>query len=112
MMNHRSVTDAQPALSVSSSPNLAGWLQSARVSLGLTTYQTNRLFLIGSKPDGTLSAFERLFDGAMGLHASEDRLLMSTRAQLWQLDNTLARTSKLTVTTSCMSRALHIPPAI
>lgn len=90
MTNNRTVIDSQPALSVTSSSGLAGWLQSARISLGLTTYQTNRLFLIGSKPDGTLSAFERLFDGAMGLHATEDRLLMSTRGQLWQLDNTLA----------------------
>jgi len=90
MTNNRTVTDSQPALSVTSSGGLAGWLQSARISLGLTTYQTNRLFLVGSKPDGTLSAFERLFEGAMGLHATEDRLLMSTRTQLWQLDNTLA----------------------
>lgn len=89
MMNNRIVSDAQPTLSISSSQGLAAWLQSARISLGLTTYQTNRLFLIGSKPDGTLSTFEHLFDGAMGLYATEDRLLMSTRSQLWQLDNAL-----------------------
>lgn len=59
------------------------------MSLAFTTYQTNRLFLLGVKPDGRLSAFERLFDRAMGLYATSERLYMSSRYQLWQFDNAL-----------------------
>lgn len=65
------------------------WLREQQISLGVTTYQTNRLFLIGVKPDGRLSTFERTFDRPMGLHASPERLVMSTRTQIWQLDNAL-----------------------
>jgi uncharacterized protein (TIGR03032 family) len=67
------------------------WLHEQQISLTFTTYQTHRLFLIGLKPDtGRLSAFERLFDRAMGLWTSPERLYMSDRSQLWQFDNALA----------------------
>jgi uncharacterized protein (TIGR03032 family) len=71
------------------SPHFSQWLNDERISLALTTYQTNRLFLLGLKPDGSLSAFERLFDRPMGLHATAERLYMSSRYQLWRLDNGL-----------------------
>lgn len=65
------------------------WLYEQEISIAFTTYQTNRLFLIGLKPNGRLSAFERLFDRAMGLYATPERLFMSSRYQLWQFDNAL-----------------------
>jgi uncharacterized protein (TIGR03032 family) len=48
------------------------------------------LKFIGYKPNGRLSVHERLFDKPMGLYAAGDRLYMSTRYQIWQLDNFLA----------------------
>ena len=80
---------SRPPLELLASPHLLGWLNDADVSLAFTTYQTNRLFLVGLKPDGRLSTFERLFDRPMGLHATPERLLMSTRWQLWELHNAL-----------------------
>ncbi len=71
------------------SRHFLGWLDQERIGLAFTTYQTNRLFLIGLNPDGALSTFERLFDRPMGLWADGQRLHMTTRAQLWQLDNAL-----------------------
>jgi uncharacterized protein (TIGR03032 family) len=65
-------------------------LRQLQLSLAFTTYQTNRLFLIGTKSDGRLSVFERIYDRAMGLYATPERLYISTRYQLWQLDNILA----------------------
>jgi len=65
------------------------WLHDARISLAFTTYQTNRLFLIGLKDDGTLSVFERRFDRPMGLCATSERLHLATRWQLWELVNAL-----------------------
>src|SRR4029077_7559749 len=45
--------------------------------------------LIGLKPNGVLSTFERHFDRPMGLSATADRLLMTSRWQLWELANAL-----------------------
>ena len=73
------------------SPHVPDWLRHAGISLALTTYQTNRLFLLGVKPDGTLSGFERIFDRPMGLAVSDDgaRLTMATRYQIRELVDAL-----------------------
>jgi uncharacterized protein (TIGR03032 family) len=76
-------------LEVRTSRHFLSWLAESRLSLAFTTYQTNRLFLIGMKPDGRLSVFERHFDRPMGLHATPERLIMSSRYQLWRLDDAL-----------------------
>jgi uncharacterized protein (TIGR03032 family) len=82
-------TLASTPLTITCSRHFPHWLHEQRLSLAFTTYQTNRLFLIGLKPDGQLSAFERLFDRPMALYATPDRLYLSTRYQLWQFDNAL-----------------------
>ncbi|MGD1699256.1 TIGR03032 family protein [Dapis sp. BLCC M229] len=79
----------QTPLEISSSRNFLEWLNLQQISLAFTTYQTNRLFLMGIKPDGKLSTFERLFTRAMGLAATTDRLYVATRYQIWQFDNNL-----------------------
>ena len=79
----------RPPLAISMSRHFLAWLHEAHVSLAFTTYQTNRLFLLGLKPDGSLSAFERAFDRPMGLVASADRLYLSTRWQIWRFDDAL-----------------------
>jgi uncharacterized protein (TIGR03032 family) len=78
-----------PPLEVRVSRHFLSWLSESGASLAFTTYQTNRLFLVGMKEGGRLSIFERHFDRPMGLHATPERLWMSTRWQLWQLDNAL-----------------------
>lgn len=81
------MTEGAPPLTVSLSQHFLSWLYEAQISLAFTTYQTNRLFLIGLKPDGRLSTFERHFDRPMGLHASNDGLVMNSRWQIWELPN-------------------------
>jgi len=66
-------------LEVRLSRHFLAWLADAGLNLAFTTYQTNRLFLIGPKPEGTLSMFERNFDRPMGLWATPEHLYMSTR---------------------------------
>ena len=63
------------------------WLNIEKVSLTFTTYQSNRLFFIGIKPDGSLSATMRTFDRPMGLYTTADTLTLATRYQVWQLEN-------------------------
>lgn len=66
------------------------WLTQQQISLACTTYQTSRLMLIGAQPEtNRISAFWRIFDRAMGLYCTRDRLYLSSKYQLWQLDNVL-----------------------
>lgn len=78
-------------IEITCSRHFLEFLHQNRISLGITTYQTNRLFLLGLKPDNSLSTFERLFDRPMGLYADSERLLLATRFQVWQLNNILDR---------------------
>lgn len=91
-MDCRPDGSAAAPLELRCSPHLLSWLDASQASLAVTTYQTHRLFLLGLKPDGTLSAFERLFEGAMGLHATDNGgLVLGTRFQIWRLDGTVPR---------------------
>ncbi|NER33330.1 MAG: TIGR03032 family protein [Oscillatoria sp. SIO1A7] len=67
------------------------WLEQQQISLAFTTYQTHWLCLIGVNPEsGKISAFQRQFNRAMGLHCTSERLYLSSKYQLWQLDNVLS----------------------
>jgi len=81
---------SKPEVSMVGSDGLWNWLNALQISLGFTTYQTNRLFLIGCKAEGRLAVNERLFDKPMGLYAQNDSLYMACRYQIWQLENRLA----------------------
>lgn len=81
---------SQAATNIYGADGLWQWLQDNRISLAFSTYQTNRLFLVGCKPDGRIAVNERLFDKPMGLYAHRDRLVMSTRYSIWELENRLA----------------------
>jgi uncharacterized protein (TIGR03032 family) len=83
---------AHAPLAVQASEHFNDWLTEQQLSLAFTTYQTNRIFFIGCKADsGRLALHERLFDKPMGLywHAETDRLIMTSRYQIWQLSNHL-----------------------
>jgi len=72
------------------SRHFMGWLRDQQISLAFTTYQTGKLFLIGTNPDNErLSIFERTFNRCMGLHATEQTFYMSTLYQLWRFENSL-----------------------
>jgi len=65
------------------------WLEEEQISLAFTTYQTNRVFLVCRKPNGRLAVNERWFDKPMGLYRRDEQLYMTTRYQIWQLENRL-----------------------
>ncbi len=70
------------------SRHFASWLAEQNVSLAFTVPPL-KLFLIGLKPDGQLSLFERSFQRCMGVAAAGDSLYLSTRYQIWRLENAL-----------------------
>ena len=76
---------------LTSSRHFAEWLSAARGALALTTYQAGKLFLIGSKPDGRLSIFERTFARSMGISVSADgrSFALATQYQVHRFDNVL-----------------------
>ena len=65
----------KPRLELTGSRLFAAWLAGTRASLAFTTYQAGKLFLIGMKPDGRLSIFERSFPRCMGLGTGPDGTL-------------------------------------
>jgi uncharacterized protein (TIGR03032 family) len=79
-----------PSFQIQSSRHFAAFLAAQRTSLAFSTYQSGKLFLVGLKPTGELSVFERTFNRCMGLWADGQTLWMSTAWQLWQCANALA----------------------
>ena len=76
-------------IEIFSSRQFPDWLAQQNISLALTTYQTGQLIFLGVNPSGQLSGYQRLYDRAMGLYATTERLYISCKSQLWQLDNAL-----------------------
>ncbi|WP_338761467.1 TIGR03032 family protein [Bernardetia sp. ABR2-2B] len=67
------------------------WLKTEEISLAVSTYQTNKLFLIGRDTTKHLFVSERSFERAMGLHVeSENSFYLSSRFLLWRFENALA----------------------
>jgi uncharacterized protein (TIGR03032 family) len=82
-------TPSPPELVLSASRQFPEWLVEQGASLAFTTYQAGKLFLIGVRPDGRLSVFERTLARCMGLHASGNSLYVASLFQVWRFDNTL-----------------------
>ena len=74
-----------------SSRNFPEWLAATGRSVAFTTYQAGKLFLLGVRPDGRLSVFERTFARSMGLGVSADgrALALATQYQIHRFDNVL-----------------------
>lgn len=81
--------DTAPALEISGSDGLTGWLAETGVSLAFTTGGAGKLIFVGQQ-DQKLSIFERSFDRATGLFAQDDALIMAGPYQIWRFDNALA----------------------
>ena len=93
-MTQPPASNKPPAVIMQGSDHLYHWLDEEQISFAFTTYQTNRLFLVGCKENGHLAVNERLFDKPMGLYARNESLYMVTRYQIWQLENRLAENER------------------
>jgi uncharacterized protein (TIGR03032 family) len=86
-MTSTDVTKPVKSLEISGSRLFGQWLGAHRASLAFSTYQAGKVFMIGLKPDGNLSVFERTFERCMGLGVGQDGFWMSTLYQLWEFQN-------------------------
>lgn len=73
----------------SCSRGLAEWLASRNVSLAISSYQSGRVYLVGSDQAGRVSFFERIFERAMGLVGNAQRIYLGGLYQLWRFENVL-----------------------
>ncbi len=76
-------------LEVLASRHFTAWMTERCSSLAFTTYQSNKVFFLGVRPDGQLSVFERTFGRCMGLWSDGQTLWMSSQFQLWHFENVL-----------------------
>ncbi|GAB4140243.1 MAG: TIGR03032 family protein [Planctomycetaceae bacterium] len=91
-MNEPSASSAAPpqtGFQVLASRGFPGWLEQQQISLGVSTYQSGKLFLIGRGDEGRLSVFERTFERCMGLWSNGQTLWLASAFQLWRLENVL-----------------------
>src|SRR5260370_34759480 len=79
----------EPWLEVTSDRQFGGWLSDQKISVAFTTYQTGKLFLLGTKQDGQLAVFERTFSRCMGLWSDGQTIWMNSIFQLLRLENLL-----------------------
>jgi uncharacterized protein (TIGR03032 family) len=78
----------EPWVNITASASFPGFLAQHGLSLGLTTYQAGKLFLIGQR-GANLAVFERTFNRSMGLCQHRGSLWMSSLYQLWRFENVL-----------------------
>jgi uncharacterized protein (TIGR03032 family) len=80
---------AKPQFELSTSRQFPNFLAEHKLSLAFTTYQAGKLFLLGLKPDGRISVFERTLERCMGMVASDQALHVATLYQIWRFRNVL-----------------------
>jgi uncharacterized protein (TIGR03032 family) len=73
----------------SCSRGLATWLASNRIALAISSYQSGRVYLVGSDKQGRVSFFERVFERAMGVVGNGQRIYLGGLYQLWRFENVL-----------------------
>ena len=71
------------------SSGFSGWLAANGCSIGLTTYQAGRLFMVGRKPDGAVRVHERMIEQCQGLWTDGQTLWTSGLYALWRFENIL-----------------------
>jgi len=75
----------------SCSAGLTAWMRRNQVSIAFTSYQSGRLYLLGSDPQGRLSFHERIYQRAMGVVGNGQRLYMGGLYQIWRFENVLGK---------------------
>jgi uncharacterized protein (TIGR03032 family) len=84
-------TDTQPQekFALTTSRHFASWLAEASAGIAFTTYQAQKVFLLGLGAGGRVSVFERTFARCMGLAVSGDArsLALATQYQIYRFDN-------------------------
>ena len=79
----------KPNFEVRPSRQFVNWMAEQELSLGFSTYQSGKVFLLGHNQQKRLSIFERSFPRPMGLWTNGQTMLMSSLYQIFRSYNTL-----------------------
>jgi uncharacterized protein (TIGR03032 family) len=71
-------------LEITTSRQFVSWLAEQKINLAFTTYQAGKLFLLGVKPNGQLSVFNRTLERCMGLACADDSLYVASLFQIYK----------------------------
>lgn len=58
------------------------WIREQKISVGFSTYQSGKVFLVGNNPTGQLSVFERTFNRPMGMWTDGEALWLASLYEL------------------------------
>ncbi len=80
----------KPKLEFNTTRLFGTWLKEQNASLLASTYQTGILFMMGVRPDGSMSYFTRAVPRCMGLCAGPQTLWVGSMFQIWRYENSLS----------------------
>jgi uncharacterized protein (TIGR03032 family) len=80
-------TAETPSMEITGSRRFREWMDECDVSIACTTYKSGRLFLFGRNAEKQLSISEWALNRCMGLWSDGNTIWLSTKAQLWRLEN-------------------------
>lgn len=80
---------ARGKFEIFASRQFSGWMAERGCSIGFTTYQSGKLFFLGTNSTQELSIFERTFERPMGLYADGEQIWLSTLYTLYRFTNSL-----------------------
>ena len=80
---------AEPQFELTTSRQFPNFLAEHKLGVAFTTYQAGKVFLLGLKPDGRVSVFERTLERCMGMVAGRGTLHIATLYQIWRFRNVL-----------------------
>jgi uncharacterized protein (TIGR03032 family) len=85
LMSDQTTAEQPPILMLSQT--FSGWLAEQNCSIGLTTYQAGRLFLVGRRPNGAIRAHERMIEQCQGLWTDGQTVWASSMHAIWRFEN-------------------------
>lgn len=85
----KSGSNEPPAAKYTISGGFATLLNSLKLSVAVTSYQSGRLYLLSQNPKGGLNVDEQMHKKAMGLHYDGKSLLLATLANIYRMENVL-----------------------
>lgn len=79
----------ETAVTYSMSSGFVARLEQLNVSVGISSYQSGKFYLLGRNPRGGLMVDERLFQKAMGICVENNSLVLATSFQIQRFENVL-----------------------
>src|SRR5262249_21382125 len=88
--DNRGSPTGEPWVEITSSRQFPDWLAEQGIGLAFTTYQSDKLFVVGRNVEAQLAVIERTFPRCMGLWSDGQTMWVSSLYQLRRFENILS----------------------